>query len=276
MSLLLHSRVFYMSTLLYFSIRCIQGFSIHTRHYSSFNRAVRTSYFSTKTAIPSNIVSDSTVYTNHLKNDTSYEYKSSDDQASRKNVVSDDETKGVEVKSSSEESLMLKLGALKLEDLKAVYRKLGGKPGTMKKQQIVDECYKMLVLNNNKKSQVDTTSSVADSSEDTTTTEEVDVDEPNMIPMKPLQPIGRVRSLSSSTSAPAQIAATLQSPSDPNRSTNKVWSSRPSFQHPFGSRRDDRFESVHDRSADMILFFLGTASCVPSTSRFVDPTLTLT
>ena len=148
----------------------------------------------------------------------------------------------------TEERITENLNGMKLMDLKDLLKKMGGKPGTMRKAELVDLCSSMLL---EKASAIQAAAAVR---------------EPATTPA----PAGttRIRGL-----APVPIdgdTARADDRFDSNVGGNPEGSDQRSyrdFDFPTGADRDNRLEDVG--GTDMDMTFLGTASCIPSITRGV-------
>lgn len=176
-------------------------------------------------------------------------------------------------------ALMNRLKDLQLDNLVEVYKKLGGKPENISKQELAEKCF--VLLSNRLKSSkgTDKGPSVSFKRSDERGDELIQNDNvisaSNVVSssiFKPtnlhnLQAIGTVKSLTPSGGSTIPIPPEMHEDSQDNKSDHKNNDERgkKAVRWPTGYRRDNRFSGRG--SNDMELSFLGTASCVPSPTR---------
>ncbi len=158
---------------------------------------------------------------------------------------------------------LARLEGMKGKDLKELMRTMGGKPGTLKKADLVKEVHKLLLSKfDEKKSGIDPVASYSAEATDDGIVKKAKVkwtgrsDQKAKYKARNLQPLSSM-ALNGLGAGEGHGASSTDSKEDKLK-----------HKHPFGHLRDTRFGD-NSFTADIDITFLGTASCVPSTTRGV-------
>lgn len=175
---------------------------------------------------------------------------------------------------SKESATLAKLEAMKGKELKELMKTMGGKPGVLKKAELVKEVHKLLLTKFDEKRA------------STTTLQVVDVKGATEVPARgksaempqsrtPAKWTGRTDNIAKSKhrarNLPPLSGGTLKllgAGEGHDNESKGVAAPKLKYKHPYGPLRDTRFGD-NSQTADIDVTFLGTASCVPSTTRGV-------
>lgn len=151
------------------------------------------------------------------------------------------------------------LVAMKLADLKEVYRGLGGKPGSLRKSELMERCLELMTDQTKIHSDGEhlQQSDVVSQDNAESGQNEISDETSQQSASTKRKRIKNFAPLASSESA-------FQSPTSPE--TDAL----PRYKHPYGPIRDARLDPLKSVYSPMDITFLGTASCIPSITRGVN------
>lgn len=178
-------------------------------------------------------------------------------------------------------NIVNRLESLKLESLKEVYKKLGGKPGNLRKADLVDSCRKLLEekvdtiqndsieTNANQEQTIDIIPEEYKSSDESINNYAVKVKaswEPSSHRISHSENLNKNMKLNPANKVDFDVFDDIyEDPLIPLNEAELQTSQAAKF--PVGPNRDNRFN--FSGGGDMELSFLGTASCIPSVTRGV-------
>lgn len=155
---------------------------------------------------------------------------------------------------NSEESLK----TMKLTDLRSMLRLYGGKPGSLRKTELINECKRFAMIGINSIPQIrNYNSTIIDFASSNLAMKNTNI---GMIPVPTAK--DAVKRWSRATPS-HDDHHTLKG----KASNNNDWSSSTKAMHPTGPNRDKRL--MDRKGCEMDLTFLGTASCIPGITRGV-------
>lgn len=162
------------------------------------------------------------------------------------------------------------LVAMKLTDLKEMYRGLGGKPGSLRKSELMERCLELITdqsrthVEDEQRVQTPHISSPQVSTSDAEAPPGEVSEEMPTIPTSPK----RRRPKNLSPLPFNEAVGSNRAQDQPSQSPQSSHLSR--YRHPYGSIRDTRLDTLKSVYSPMDLTFLGTASCIPSITRGVN------
>lgn len=167
---------------------------------------------------------------------------------------------------SKEATTLARLEGMKGKELKELMKTMGGKPGTLKKADLVKECHKLLL------NKFDEKRSGIDPSSTTTSPAGAGGALNDGIVKSKVKWTGRTDQKGKNKARYLQPLSSMAlkglGAGDGHGKSTEASQSKLRHKHPFGPLRDTRFGD-NSFTADIDITFLGTASCVPSTTRGV-------
>ena len=163
------------------------------------------------------------------------------------------------------------LVAMKLADLKEIYRGLGGKPGSLRKSELMERCLELMTDQTRTHDDQEQSQHFPNASTDRVPRNSVESGISELLSDEESQHSTSTKRKRIKNFAPlASIDDSFSKKSIVYSETSAGTDTLPRYKHPYGPIRDARLDPLKSVYSPMDITFLGTASCIPSISRGVN------